>query len=329
VLTRKDLADYVAKSKVFSANWHWFAWHFAIGRHPGDHPFAGAILDALADIEVAIPGFAFAMLNDLGSIGGKQKHEPHYEQLIQRLAEIHVIRRAVQYEWSFTPTFVWEPTPQTGGRKNPELRIDGGPQPILIEVKAPALLDHIRKRGTNPTQISSRSIPQPIIANLPGAADGVTFPRDNPIKDFLISADEKFAPFRLETPSPATVLVVVWDDFIYEPISALVAPSNGLFTANSFARDAVGIARTFPAVDGVILIRHMHQLIRATRDEPFIDACRAPFDFGVPTDFPPKAYVANPHSQGLPKEVVECFQAYAPSALLGAEYIPSDLIWWV
>jgi hypothetical protein len=45
------------------------------------------------------------------------------------------------------------------------------------------------------------------------------------------------------------MLVVVCDDFIYEPITALVHPISVLLTESSFAKDAIGSPLTFPNVD--------------------------------------------------------------------------------
>jgi hypothetical protein len=38
------------------------------------------------------------------------------------------------------------------------------------------------------------------IAELPNVERGVTLPRDNPVKDFLVSAESKFSPFRMADP---------------------------------------------------------------------------------------------------------------------------------
>ena len=294
----------------------------------GDHPFTDAVLTALLEVDAMIPGFAEGMANEIASISGIPKHEPHYEQLLQRLAEVHIIRRAVTFSWPFAPSFDWEPKPLSDSAKNPELRVAGGPETLLIEVKAPSLFRHIRKRGSNPTQLSTRAIPPDSWSKLPEAERGITLPRDNPVKDFLISADSKFSPLKKDREITIGILVIIWDDFIYEPISALLSDASGLFTPNSFARSDAASGPSFTSVDGVIIIRHLHQLINATRDEPFLDSCRGPFDYGQPDDFPPKAYVANPSGKGLPSYVCDCFQAHVPGPDLGAEYVPSDLIWW-
>ncbi len=39
--------------------------------------------------------------------------------------------------------------------------------------------------------------------------------------------------------------------------------------------------------------------------------------------------IGNPFAERVPMEVVECLQAYTPSPMMGAEYIPGDLVWWM
>ncbi len=69
--------------------------------------------------------------------------------------------------------------------------------------------------------------------------------------------------------------------------------------------------------------------MRASRDESLIDNCNGPFDYGVDGEFPQKALVMNPISQGIPDEVVKALQAYTPTHELGTEYTPKDIVWWL
>ena len=129
--------------------------------------------------EEYIPGFAKGMVDALASISGKEKYEPHYEQLLQKLAELHVIRQIVTYEWPFPVSFQWEPTPKGNSKKNPEIIVAGNDYQIGVEVKAPSLLNHIRQRLSNPTQIPARAFSKEAIEKFPRAEEGITFPRDN------------------------------------------------------------------------------------------------------------------------------------------------------
>lgn len=319
-----ELHMYLFNSNFFK-RWHWFSYHFA---QPFQHPLSDSVLRAYLDCEQHIPGFTKKMIDALASISGKEKYEPHYEQLIQRLAELHVIRQVVNFDWSVKTSFRWEPTPANGSKKNPEIIVQSNDYQIGVEVKAPSILNHIRQRSSNSLQFPARVLPKDIIEKFPGAEGGVTFPRDNPVKDFLISAEKKFAPFKQENDNFWSILVIVWDEYIYEPISSLTHPFCGFFTPNSFAQDDNGEPLQFPSVDGVIIIPHLHQLIRATRDEPLIPPCCHPLDYGQDEDFPMKAFIANPHGAAVPEIVLRCLQAYPPSLEVGSEYVPQDWIWW-
>ncbi len=119
------------------------------------------------------------MIDALASISGKEKYEPHYEQLIQRLAELLVIRQVVNFDWSLKSSFRWEPTPANGSKKNPEIIVQNEDYQVGIEVKAPSILNHIRQRSSNSLQFPARVLPKDIIERFPGADGGVTFPRQD------------------------------------------------------------------------------------------------------------------------------------------------------
>jgi hypothetical protein len=54
----------------------------------------------------------------------------------------------------------------------------------------------------------------------------VLLPRDNPVKDFLLSADAKFAAFKAQHLTFTSALVIVWDDFIQEPRTCTLSTAN-------------------------------------------------------------------------------------------------------
>lgn len=325
-MTAEELLSHIYGSDIFK-KWHWFNYHFKICRNGGSHPFAWSIVRACIECEQYLPGFSRSMVDAIASISGREKDRRQYEQLLQRLAELLIIRHVVRHPWPFAAKFRYEPTAGVS-KMNPELVVEGGPFAFGIEVKAPSLLDHIDKRSQNPTQLPSRA-PRDFRSAMPNASQGVTLPRDNPVKDFLSSSDAKFSAFKSVDPAFRSVLVIVWDDFIYEPISSLLHEQSGIFTPNSFAKDAHGVPLAFTNVDGVILVRHLHQFINASADRPLIDSCCDALEYGRDGEFPPKAFVANPNGKGLPEYVVQCMQAYTPSPEMGAEYIPSDVVWWV
>ena len=325
-MNKNDLLACVFASSIFR-EWHWFRFHFNHHLYENGHPFSESILRACLDCEPHLPGFSKGMIEGLATLCGREKHWQHLEQLFQRLAELLVIRQIVTYDWPFPARFVWEPT-AAGSKKNPEILIEGGPEVIGVEVKAPALQEHQKKRGKNPTQVPSRVFGSDELASLPNVENGLTLPRDNPVKDFLVSADAKFASFKAADPTFRGILVIVWDDHIFEPITSLIHESSGLFTPNSFAKDKQGNRLRFQNVDSVVMIRHLHQFSRASAEKPLCDSCREALDYGRDGEFPPKAFIDNPDAAGAPKSLLECLQAYAPTSAMGAEYTPKDLIWW-
>jgi hypothetical protein len=326
-MTRHDLFQIIAGSRLFQ-QWHWFRYHFSHSLNGFPHPLAESIIDACLVGESKSKGFAKATIERLASVGGREKHLPDWEQLLQQLAELHVVHRVLTWNWPAGTTFEIEPHGE-GSKKNPEVVVSLPHLRIGFEVKAPSLFAHAENRGKNPTQIASRFAPRDVIDAMAKPGSGVTMPRDNPIKDYLISAESKFEPFRRNDANFFGVLVIVWDDFIYEPISALLQPDSGLFTQNSFFRDLDGNAETFPSISGVVAIRHLNQLLRACRDEQLMDGCRGPFDFGERGKFPWKVFIQNPWGPATPEQAIEALDARPPQDDMGAEYHPQEYIMWI
>ena len=177
-------------------------------------------------------------------------------------------------------------------------------------------------RAKNPLQLTAR---------LPKTAERLegdrTLPRDNPVKDFLLSADAKFADYESYRAEALRVLVIVWDDFCNEPIAALLNENAGLLTPNSFCRDPSDAPVTFPNVDGIIVIRHQHQLLHSTRCEPLIDDLEDAFGYHH-DGFPPKAFITVPGGRPVPDSVLRALNAVPLSECMGAEYRPTDLVMW-
>lgn len=324
-MDRDSLFKYIFEESTLFEDWHWFNYHFGNGR-----PFAVHIVDACLECEEEMNGFAKSFLDKIFSMSGRKKYKPHYEQLMQALAELLIIRQMISFDWKGGNNFTYEPTPDNIN-KNPELRIGLEEYGIGIEVKCPSLLDHVEERSNKPFQIPARSIVRDTLNSMldEEEEENVVLPRDNPVKDFLISSNEKFKAFKNGDTKFYGILVVVWDDYIFEPISALLSPLSGLFTEESFACDDEGDPLTFEYVDGVIIIRHLHQFVRAAAEEPLLDSKLHVLDYGRDGDFPPKAFVSNPNGDKVPEKVLEAFQAYPPSPEMGAEYLPSDMITWV
>lgn len=315
------------QSEIFT-QWHWFTYHFQFYMRGKEHPFAGSIIDACLDIERVEEGWGQNFLQRIAAISGKEKHIPHWEQLLQILAELLIIKQLVNYSWPADTIFEFEPSEGTS-RKNPELVLKFSSNTIGIEVKAPSLLAHQNMRYKNPIQLPTRSIMRDVVKT-----DGVTLPRDNPVKDFLISSNEKFSEFKRLNPAFASILVIVWDDHIYEPISSLTAEASGLFTDNSFYKDEAGNPVIFQNIDAVILVRHLHQLADGSADKPLYDGKKHILDYGKFDSFPFKVIIPNPFtdftwSDEVHEHVKNCFNVYAPSVEMGAEYIESNYIHWL
>lgn len=137
-----------------------------------------------------------------------------------------VERILVSMDWPPEAVFTYEPESKSGRR--PELSVEVSESRYLFEVKAPSLLEHIRNRSMPNIQIPAHGVFQPDRLERVTGNGSIVLPRDNPIKDFLISAEEKFTDF--DRVSGCNILVIVWDYFIYEPLSALVHPLSGLLT---------------------------------------------------------------------------------------------------
>ena len=304
--------------------WHWFSYHFSM---LPPHPLARSIVDACADCEKKVPGLGFQFVKEFAAISGKEEYEPHYDQLLQKLAEIVVVRQLLTLAWSAGTTFQHEPALSADG-KRPELRVVTPERTFLFEVKAPALREHIRSRRTNAFQVVGRALPMAQVEKLAGDG-GLTLPRDNPVKDFLLDADKKFAPFKAIQTETA-VLVIVWDDFIYEPITTLKHEQCGLLTANSYLKDATGAAVLFPNIDAVMLVRHLTYFMRAAGDQPLQERTHA-LDFGeegaLPNVFMP---IGDP---GLVPEMVQKglrAVRWDDHFLQGAaDYRPQEFVFWM
>lgn len=325
-MEKEQLIAYVFQSKIFS-EWHYFKFHFNFYKLGLEHPFAKSIIEALINVEKVIPGFAYNIIDRLASLSGRERHLPHYEQLLQVLAEIYVFNQAANYFSSNDNVkFIYEPT-SGDSRKNPEFVIETNNYSVGIEVKQPSLINHINKRGEKPYQVSIR-IPHFVdsLSEMLGR-ENITLPRDNPVKDFLISANGKFESFK-ESSNFYSVLFIVWDDFVYEPISALIGNPSGLFTEGSFAQHADGRPYDFPNVDAVFIDRHLRQFINASCDTELLYQKKHAMEYGNKTEFPFKVIIPNPIGQRIPDEITDCFQVWSCNPKLGAEYVPSDFITW-
>lgn len=324
-MTPKEFGDLliIAWEELRKTGWHWFSYHF----FNGPRPFAVSIIEACASINSRATGMGTALFRELLSIGGLDRHQPHYEQLVQKLAEILVIERIVTSDWPAGTTFEHEPSSFPGGPR-PELLVTFPGGRLVVEVKTPSMLNHIRQRHGNGTQLTYRGVLSPDDARNTVGQDGLTLPRDYPVRDFLVDADRKFAGFR--DGNTASLLVIVWDDFIYEPISILANQQSGLLTPNSFERDENGAARSYRNIDAVVVLRHMNYFIAGSREEAFVDRKDA-MDFGEARALP-NVFFDVSGIGCIPAHVLDRLRAYPhddPGLQAMAEYNIQDMVFWI
>ncbi|WP_105620029.1 hypothetical protein [Vallitalea okinawensis] len=328
-MNREQLCDIINKSKIIE-NWHWFGYNFGFGITKRYTRFSNALVDALLIIDSKIDGYAIQMVKRIESYNNREKDIGHYEQLIQICGEIYVLKQAVIYFSGIEDiSFENEPTSMTSN-KNPEFIINLKGYKYGIEVKVPSLVNHINKRKENSFQLIGRMPGMLETAKKISGTDQVTLPRDNPVKSFLQSADSKFEGFKKEHANFISILFILWDDYINEPIGALLTEPSGLLLEGSFARkDDKRIE--FKYVDYIFLDRPMTNFVEDAAGRNLVDGKMNCFDYGTVDKFPHKIIIKNPDAESvvIHDEIIDCFQVKENSPYLGAEYNPSDMVMWL
>lgn len=310
-----------------AGNGGWLSYHLHRAA-PSD--FGRALLGAVRDIDQALPNVGTRFINELASIryvptaDDAAAWQAGFQQLLQLLAEILIIRALCSAPWPESTVLKYEPVNPTTGRR-PELAIELGDQVLLIEVKCPALIKHQNQRADAKFHLPARGVAGDLFREH-RERDQLVLPRDNVVKDFLVSSQDKFRGFS-RVKSTSGVLVIVWDQHLYEPISSLRHPESGLFTANSFARDPGGDRLSFDAVGGAIVMEGLCRLGAAAQETGLIDATDtfAIDRLGMPAAWCPNLPDAVLHPLiadalvAQPIEDLDCF----------AEYRPQDIIFWI
>lgn len=260
-----------ALDAIMAADWHWLNYLYA--RLPPDQNlWEFARICAFLDSQVPHLGGNF--ISALGRVSGKVKDEGQYQQMLQVFAEVFCIYHILNMPWSENAIFEHEPIGING--KRPEFRVSDNGQYFTFEVKASSLLDHQRRRSKAPTQIPARLHPDVTSALNKSGGGNALMPRDNPIKDFLKDANQKFNGF--ERDNSTNILIIVWDDFIYEPLASLNG-ETGLLTANSFHR-VKNAAVVYEAIDMVICLRHLGVFQQGLAERELPDGRETMFSFG-------------------------------------------------
>lgn len=321
--------EQILTSRMFK-EWHWFRYHFQ-GLAKGE--FTALSFDFLNRcrlIERKIPGFTKETINRMTSICGKEKFEPHYEQLLQLLVEVVIFYRLVEGFLLELVEFQWEPTAQ-GSEKNPELMLVHPLWCALIEIKSPSILRHHRDAAKHDTQLGAR-LGDPAVFDALSKTGHATRPLDNKIKDYLVSAEGKFKGFRDQSPKPTTFLYVAWTQYLFEAISPVCNEMSGLFTARSFYRDENGDAVQFPSVDAVIVSDHMEPIIRGTKDEEMPFGYSSPLDYGayLMPSFQHPILLENPATTDASLHpVAKVLGALPPCELDDPRAKPLDYVMWL
>jgi len=310
--------------------WHWLRYHFQ-GLAKGT--FSALSFDFLYRcrlIETKIPGFTATTIDRMASICGREKFEPHYEQLLQLLAEVVIFYRLVEGFLGQPVEFHWEPT-TTKSSKNPELMLVHKEWSALIEIKCPSMFDHMRNAAKNDAQLGAR-IADPARFDAMSTSGKATRPVDNKLKDYLVSAESKFAPFRDRIPKPTTFLCVVWTQYLFEAISPLINGLSGLFTEQSFYRAADGQPVVFDSVDAVIVSDHLQTIINGTREKQLPHGYGTPLDYGafLMLGFQHPLLVENPRTSDTHAHpVVAVLGAQHPNETDDPRAKPLDFVMWL
>ena len=324
-----ETIEKIISSKIFT-EWHWLRYHFQ-GLPDGEYTdFSFDLLNKLSFIEYKIPGFTEETIRRLASYSGKVNHEPHYEQLIQILVEVVIFYHLSEAFLASNAEFQWEPT-VPGSEKNPELLIRDGNLSTIIEIKCPSILKHLRDAAQNDTQLGAR-IGDPAIFDEIATSGKATRPLDNKIKDFLISAESKFEPFKKVDENISTVLIIAWSQHLFEATSPLINGMSGLLTENSFFRGEDGKPVKFPSVDAVLITEHLELVLRATREEQLPYGYNSPLDYGaflMPGVLSP-ALIHNPYRNTEPNEnVLQKLGAVNIKDIADPRVSPMDYIMWL
>ena len=325
---RTDIACmYLLAVDLISAkDWHWLKYHFT---QDPPHSVGLALASRCAKIEAKMPKGGTSLISRIAYLSNRKNDRAHYQQILQVLAEILVVERILGLPWPENTTFFPEPAGRTG--KRPELMVSTPDHQFLFEVKSPSLLDHQEERASNGIQLPHRGlVPLEQIDKLV-PDQTVTLPRDTPVRDFLVSSEKKFSDF--PTVQGANISVIVWDDYIYEPIGSLVGIRGGLLTLDTWDIDPSGDPVTYPSIDGIVLIRHMTYFQRALSDDDLIDR-HGLFDFGSDAALAalPNVFIQNPKGREVPESIkmgLRAIDIEDKRLAHMAEYHVQDYVFWM
>jgi hypothetical protein len=332
-MTRQEILSYIQHkipdySAQSSRDRH--LWQFCVHVYPfltdgKQHWFMEHLVDALHEIEQCTPGYTTMMIDKIATFAKAQA-----AQVFQHLGEILVLRTLIHLDGTDRSSIELEPQ-VTSASKNPEFRMKIHNKWYAFEVKTPDLVPFAQIRH-NGLQLTSR-VTNEERAEL-SARRKVILSKDLKIQDYLISAEAKFQALKTKKDyeQDITVLIIIWDDYINEAISALKNPSSGLLTEHSFYPES-----RFENVDSVIVLRHQHHLNRMFyygQAIPYSLQCnQRPHVFRL-EDYrlTRGAYFKNPYAdKEMESSVVKALDLHDFTSdfwMFTSEYQPSDLIDW-
>jgi hypothetical protein len=281
--------------------------------------FINGLTKALLAIDEASPGYAKDRIERISAIKGLG--DTALETLYQIMAEIYCAAGAVAVadrDAAESAIFKDEPRAAAGG-KNPEFSSQFHSIKYAVEVKSPSLIQYRKNRATKDVQLTTR------IPHSNTIFPDSTLPRDNPVKDFVVSANAKFEEFA-RVDDGFRILTIVWDGYMNEVVAALTSKVSGLFTDRSFHRGSDGKRFSYPFLDGVVVCDYQLTIAYAFLNK---------IDLTFPAEFmkyhvqvPPKAFILCPDGRPVPEELLTALGATPLEFCHGTEYQPIEMIQW-
>jgi hypothetical protein len=318
VIAQDELTE-ALQAKHSIGEWHWLRYHYDANSLPFQ-----LLLSALMDCEKFIEGSGLKIAQDIGNLAGSDRDLIHYNQILQRFAEILIIKSVDA--WVGLNSFAWELEKSVpASPKQVDVVGYNGHIEIGLEIKAPNFTD-IQELRQQVHQMVNRLPDGRSVA----ASFDATLPRDNSLKDMLISANKKFVEFKRNNANFHGALVIVWDDHIQEPLTWLHG-HEGLLTDNSFYKDENGDAIIFENIDAVIVLRHLTYFTsNLCNNNPF-EANENMFVIGGGENLPNVIYSVSDYAHLTFREVANALNAHQhddPILQRAAEYHPTDWIFW-
>lgn len=315
----------IIESKIFKG-FHWLgAHHFEplLYKERGSDA-AESIIETIHQVDRVAQGFAKDYIQKIAAQGGRERDRAQYEQILQLLSELLIAKQLVNFEWGSEARF--RPSAcAPGSRKDIEMLVEVNDFYLGYEVKSPKILGWYERRAECETQLVTRFPDPSAFAGENKSMEGVLLPRDNPVKDFLESADMKFSGFKSAFKNFHSILVIVGDEAVHETISALTNPMAGLFTARSFASKPASTAPLFRNIDAVIIVRHLENFVEGLAERGFLHGKNSILDYGAP-GYPHKVVIPNPAGRSIPEIAINALHAVPLHPSLGSEYMPIDAI---